>query len=741
MLVTKETVVAGRPLILETGRLAKQANGAVLVRYGDTAVLATVTASKDAKDLDFFPLTVNYEERLYAVGKIPGGFIKREGRPSEKAILASRLIDRPIRPLFSEGFRNDVQVVVMVMSVDQDCSPEIAGMIGVSAALGVSDVPFDHLIGGVIVGRVDGEFVINPTTKQADQSDLHLVVAGTKDAIMMVEAGAKEIPEQAMLEAILYGHDEIKKIVNVIESFVEEAGKPKMEVVLHKVNEQVEQAVRAYATEKIRQAIYTADKHQREAAIDAVSDETKAHFAETFAEAMSDVSEVLHDIVKEIVRHAILFDNMRPDGRAMDEIRPISTDIGILPRTHGSGLFTRGQTQALSICTLGALGDVQILDGISAEESKRFMHHYNFPPFSTGEARPLRPPSRRDIGHGALGERALEPIIPSEEVFPYTIRLVSEVLESNGSSSQASICGSVLALMDAGVPIKAPVAGVAMGLVKEDDHVAVLTDIQGMEDHLGDMDFKVAGTAEGVTALQMDIKIAGINREVLETALAKAHEGRMFILSKMLETIASPREELSPFAPRIITMRINPDKIREVIGPGGRVINKIIEDTGVKIDIEQDGRVFISTSDAAKGEEAKRIIEGITQDVEVGKTYDGRVTRVEKYGAFVEILPGKEGLVHVSQLAADRVNKTEDVVKVGDQLPVKVTEIDAQGRVNLSHREVLRDQGVPITEAPARSESSRPSGNGGNREGRSDRPRFQGDRNGDRSPRQAPERV
>ncbi len=742
MIYKKETVVGGRKLSVETGRLAKQANGAVLVRYGDTVVLATVTASKDAKDLDFFPLTVNYEERLYAVGKIPGGFIKREGRPSEKAILASRLIDRPIRPLFSEGFRNDVQVVVMVMSVDQDCAPEIAGMIGVSAALGVSDVPFDNLIGGVIVGRVGGQLVINPTTAEAQQSDLHLVVAGTRDAIMMVEAGAQEIPEMDMLEAIMFGHDEIRNIVLFLDEFVAEAGKPKMQVTLHTVDKDVAAAVRAHATDKMKQAIYTAEKHAREDAIDAVAQETKNVFVEQFPEKMTDVSEVLHDIVKEQVRHAILFDDLRPDGRALDEIRPISTDIGILPRTHGSGLFTRGQTQALSICTLGALGDVQILDGISTEESKRFMHHYNFPPFSTGEARPLRPPSRRDIGHGALGERAIEPIIPSEEQFPYTIRLVSEVLESNGSSSQASICGSVLALMDAGVPIKAPVAGVAMGLVKEEDRVAILTDIQGMEDHLGDMDFKVAGTAQGVTALQMDIKIAGIDRSILQTALQKAHAGRMFILNKMLETISSPRTELSPFAPRIITMRINPDKIREVIGPGGRVINKIIEDTGVKIDIEQDGRVFISTSDAMAGEQAKRIIEGITQDVEIGTTYDGKVMRVEKYGAFVEILPGKEGLVHVSQLAADRVNKTEDVVKVGDSLLVKVTEIDSQGRVNLSHREVLRDQGVPIVDLPARAEGSRPSPG----QGRTDRPRSgsdRGPRQGDHPERRTsmPERV
>ncbi len=713
MVFHQQTTLGGRPLVLETGRLAKQASGAVLVTYGDTVVLATVTASKNPTELDFFPLTVNYEERLYAVGKIPGGFIKREGRPSEKAILASRLIDRPIRPLFPEGFRNDVQVVTLVLSVDQDCAPEIAAMIGVSAALGVSDVPFNGPIAGVIVGRVNGEFIINPTPAQAEESDMHLVVAGTKEAIMMVEAGAKEVPEQVMLEAIMFGHEEIKRIIAVEELLIAEAGKPKMPVIVHQIDESIENIVRSYATDKLRSAIYQAEKHARQEAIDAVVDETKLYFAEQYPDHMGDIGEVLHTIVKEEVRKAILDDGMRPDGRTLDEIRPISVDAGVLPRTHGSGLFTRGQTQALSICTLGAMGDVQILDGISPEESKRFMHHYNFPPFSTGEARPLRPPSRRDIGHGALGERALEPIIPKEDEFPYTIRVVSEVLESNGSSSQASICASILALMDAGVPIKAPVAGVAMGLVKEGDQVAVLTDIQGMEDHLGDMDFKVAGSTKGVTALQMDIKIGGITREVLEQALAKAHVGRMFILDKMLQAISEPRENLSPYAPKIISMRINPDKIREVIGPGGRVINKIIDDTGVKIDIEQDGRVFISTTDQDAGERAKQIIEGIVREVVVGETYEGKVMRVESYGAFVEILPGKEGLVHVSQLGADRVKRTEDVVQVGDRLQVKVTEIDNQGRINLSHREALRDAGVEVAEPVARTE--RTEGNRGPR--------------------------
>jgi polyribonucleotide nucleotidyltransferase len=719
---THKTELGGRPLILEAGKLAKQANGAVNVRYGETVVLATVTASKEPKDLDFFPLTVNFEEKLYAVGKIPGGFIKREGRPSEKAILASRLIDRPIRPLFPDGFRNDVQVVVLVMSVDQDCSPEMAGMIGVSAALGVSDVPFDHLVAGVIVGRVDGEFVINPTSAQAERSDLHLTVAGTKDAIMMVEAGAREVPESDMLEAIMFGHAEIARMVGEIEQFVAAAGKPKMAITLKTPDASVDRAVREHATTALRQAIYTADKHAREDAIDAVVKQTHAELSERFPEQSADIGEVLHEIVKEEVRMAILRDGMRPDGRGLDEIRPISVEVGLLPRTHGSGLFTRGQTQALSICTLGALGDMQILDGIGLEESKRFMHHYNFPPFSTGEARPLRAPSRRDIGHGALGERAIEPIIPSEEEFPYTIRLVSEVLESNGSTSQASICGSILALMDAGVPIKAPVAGVAMGLVKEGEQVAVLTDIQGMEDHLGDMDFKVAGTRAGVTALQMDIKIGGINREILSTALEKAHAGRMFILDKMQEGIAAPRSGLSRYAPRIITLRINTEKIRDVIGPGGRVINKIIEETGVKIDIEQDGRVFIVASDAAAGERARIMVENIVRDVVVGETYEGRVTRVESFGAFVELLPGKEGLVRIGHLAAGRIEKTEDAVKVGDPLAVKVIEIDQQGRVNLSHRAVLKDRGVAVEDVPEpRPRGPRPGGERSHG-GRPDRP-------------------
>ncbi|MDF2659391.1 MAG: polynucleotide phosphorylase [Paenibacillus sp.] len=690
--------LGGRPLSLETGRLAKQANGAVLVRYGETVVLCTVTASSEPKDLDFFPLTVNYEERLYAVGKIPGGFIKREGRPSEKAILAGRLTDRTIRPLFAEGFRNDVQIVAMVMSVDQDCPPEIAAMIGTSAALTVSDVPFNGPIGGVIVGRIDGQFIINPDSSQEDKSDMHVVVAGTKDAIMMVEAEANEIPEEHILEAIMFGHEEIKKIVAVQEQFAAEAGKPKMEVKLHAVNESVNSDVRAFASARLVEAIRIPEKHARQDAIDAINAEAIDHFASQYAEEpekLKDVKEVLYDIVKEEVRRLITHDKVRPDGRAPEEIRPIECDTALLPRTHGSGLFTRGQTQALSICTLGALGDVQILDGLDLEDSKRFMHHYNFPPFSVGEARPLRAPGRREIGHGALGERALAKVLPAESEFPYTIRLVSEVLESNGSTSQASICASTLAMMDAGVPIKAPVAGVAMGLIKDGEHFSILTDIQGMEDHLGDMDFKVAGTAAGVTAIQMDIKIDGIDREILNQALGQAKEGRMFILGKMLEAIQEPRKNLSPYAPKIVIMHINPDKIRDVIGAGGKIINKIIEETGVKIDIEQDGTVFIASSNAEMNEKAKSIIEGIVKEVVIGETYLGTVKRIEKFGAFVEILPGKDGLVHISQISTERVAKVEDVLKIGDQITVKVTEIDNQGRVNLSRKATLTTPQVP----------------------------------------------
>jgi len=685
---------AGRPLTVEIGQLAKQANGAVLVRYGDTVVLSTATASKDAKSVDFFPLTVNYEECLYAVGKIPGGFIKREGRPSEKAVLASRLIDRPIRPLFAEGFRNEVQIVSMVMSVDQDCSPEMAAMLGSSLALTISDIPFEGPIAGVTVGRVDGEFVINPSIAQMEKSDIHLVVAGTKDAINMVEAGADEVSEEAMLEAIMFGHEEIKRLIAFQEEIAAQVGKEKMEVVLYELDSHLETEIRQFAEEEIKKAVTVPEKLAREEAIDAVRESVLAKYQEqeTDEETLKQVNEIVYKLVKEEVRRLITEEKIRPDGRRVDEIRKLSSEVGLLPRTHGSGLFTRGQTQALSVCTLGALGDVQILDGLGIEETKRFMHHYNFPPFSVGETGAMRAPGRREIGHGALGERALEPVIPSEKEFPYTIRLVSEVLESNGSTSQASICASTLAMMDAGVPIKAPVAGIAMGLVKNGEHYTILTDIQGMEDHLGDMDFKVAGTKKGVTALQMDIKIEGLSREILEEALQQAKKGRLEILEHMLQTISEPRKELSKYAPKILTMQINPEKIREVIGPSGKQINKIIEETGVKIDIEQDGTIFISSVNEEMNQKAKKIIEDIVREIEVGQIYLGKVKRIEKFGAFVELFNGKDGLVHISELAEERVGKVEDVVAIGDEILVKVTEIDKQGRVNLSRKAVLREQ-------------------------------------------------
>ncbi|MFJ8256800.1 polyribonucleotide nucleotidyltransferase [Peribacillus asahii] len=685
---------AGRNLTVEIGQLAKQANGAVLVRYGDTAVLSTVTASKEPKNVDFFPLTVNYEEKLYAVGKIPGGFIKREGRPSERAILASRLIDRPIRPMFPDGFRNDVQCISMVMSVEQDCSSEMAAMFGSSLALSVSDIPFNGPIAGVVVGRIDGQFVVNPTVAQMEQSDIDLTVAGNKDAINMVEAGAKEVPEETMLEAIMFGHEEIKKLIAFQEKIAAEIGKEKMEVTLYQVNEELEAEIKTMCLADLNKAVQVQEKHAREDAITEVKNHVLAQYEEQEAdeEKVKQVKEILNKLVKAEVRRLITEEKVRPDGRNPDEIRPLSSEVGLLARTHGSGLFTRGQTQALSICTLGALGDVQILDGLGTEESKRFMHHYNFPHFSVGETGPIRAPGRREIGHGALGERALEPIIPSEKDFPYTVRLVSEVLESNGSTSQASICASTLAMMDAGVPIKAPVAGIAMGLVKSGEYYTILTDIQGMEDHLGDMDFKVAGTAKGVTALQMDIKIDGLSREILEEALQQAKRGRMHILDSMLATLSEPRVELSRYAPKILTMSINPDKIRDVIGPSGKQINKIIEETGVKIDIEQDGTVFISSTEQEMNVKAKKIIEDIVREVAVGEQYLGKVKRIEKFGAFVEIFNGKDGLVHISELAEERVGKVEDVVKIGDEILVKVTEIDKQGRVNLSRKAVLKEQ-------------------------------------------------
>lgn len=688
--------LGGRTLTIETGRVAKQAGGSVLVKYGETVILAVATGSSSPREgIDFFPLTCDYEERLYAVGKIPGNWFRREGRPTSKAILTSRLIDRPIRPLFPEGFRNDVQVVATVLSVDGDNSPEICGMIGASAALTISDVPFNGPIGAVVVGLIDGEFVCNPTQAQAEKSEMHLVVAGTKDGIMMVEAGAREVPEDTMLEAIMWGHGKIKEIVTFLEKIQAEVGKPKRQIPVYSVNAEFESAIREKATERLRQAMINPDKLNREDAIDAINGEVKAELAESFPDRGKEMSYVLKKILKEEVRAKIVNHGLRPDGRNPREVRPITCEVGVLPRTHGTGLFTRGQTQVLTVCTLGTTSDIQALDDLSNEETKRYLHHYNFPPYSVGETRPMRGPGRREIGHGALAERALELMIPAETEFPYTVRLVSEVLESNGSTSMGSVCGSTLALMDAGVPIKAPVSGVAMGLVKEGDQVQVLTDIQGMEDFLGDMDFKVAGTSKGITALQMDIKISGIDRAILERALEQAHEGRMHIMEKMLAVIPEPRREMSPHAPRIIVMRIHPDKIREVIGPGGKMINKIIEETKVgnqKVDIsiEDDGTIFIASINQKAGESAVKMIETLVKDIRVGEVYTGRVTRLMNFGAFVEIAPGKEGMVHISQLAEERVGKVEDVVNVGDIVTVKVIELDKMGRVNLSRKEVLR---------------------------------------------------
>jgi len=694
-----QTTVGGRPLVVEIGKVAKQASGSALVRYGDTVVTVAATASAGPREgIDFFPLTVDYEERLYAVGRIPGGFIKREGRPTEKAILSARLIDRPVRPLFPDGFRNDVHIVATVMSVDQDCPPDVTAMIGASVALTISDIPFEGPIAGVVVGRVNGEFIINPTINQAGQSDMHLTVAGTKHAVMMVEAGAKEVSEEVMLEGIMFGHEVVKELVAFQEQIRRAVGKEKRDVPLHKPDPEIEARIEEYAYDRLADALRNSDKLEREEMVKNIKDQTQLEFAEIFPEQEKAIKEVLGKLIKRIVRKAILEEGIRADGRRTDEIRPITCEVGILPRVHGSGLFTRGQTQVLTVTTLGAISEEQILDGLGLEESKRYLHHYNFPPYSVGETRPMRGPGRREIGHGALAERALLPMIPTTEVFPYTIRMVSEVLESNGSTSMGSVCGSTLSLMDAGVPITRPVSGIAMGLIKEADQIAVLSDIQGLEDALGDMDFKVAGTTAGVTAIQMDIKISGVSREILQRALAQAHEGRMFILNKMLQAIPEPRPELSQFAPRIFSITIDPDKIRDVIGPGGKTIKKIIEETGATIDIEDDGRVFIATPDQEAGKKAQRIVEALVQEIEIGKIYTGRVVRIMDFGAFVEFipgvlgLPGKEGLVHISQLAEERIPRVRDVVKEGDEILVKVTEIDKQGRVNLSRKEALRQE-------------------------------------------------
>lgn len=685
--------LAGRPLIVETGKMAKQASGAVLVRYGETVVLVTSTASKEAREgMDFFPLTVDYEEKMYAVGKMPGGFLRREGRPGNSAILNARLIDRPIRPLFDKRCRNDIHVMATVLSVDYDNAPELCGMLGASASLGISDIPWDGPIAGVRVGRIDGQFVINPTQEQLKVSTLNITVAGSETAILMVEGGAQEAPEEDVLDAIMFGHETIKELVAFQKKIIEEVGKTKRTLIFPEIPEEIKTAIYAYAERPLKEAIFNPDKLTREAHMEEVRKEAEAHFKEIYPENGSDIAECLNHLTKEIVRHMISVDKIRPDGRALDEIRPISCEVGLLPRVHGSALFTRGQTQALTITTLAPMSETQIIDDLTQETEKRYIHQYNFPSYSVGETKSSRGPGRREIGHGALAERALIPVIPTVEEFPYAIRVVSEILESNGSSSQASVCGSTMSLMNAGVPIKAPVAGIAMGLVNEGEHFTVLTDIQGMEDALGDMDFKVAGTAKGITAIQMDIKIHGLSREILLAALQQAQKGRMFILGKMAECIDKPAEHLSPYAPKIITLTIPVDRIRDVIGSGGKIINKIISETGVKMDVEEDGHVYIATPDEEAAQRAKKWVEELTHEVQVGETYLGKVTRLMKFGVFVEILPGKEGMVHVSQLATRRVEKPEDVVHEGDEIMVKVTEIDDKGRINLSRKALLQEK-------------------------------------------------
>ncbi|MBQ2191884.1 MAG: polyribonucleotide nucleotidyltransferase [Clostridia bacterium] len=686
--------LAGRTITVETGKYAEQAGGAILIRCGYTALLVCATVAKQPRDgADFLPLSCDYEEKMYAAGKIPGGFIKREGRPSEKAILTSRLIDRPIRPLFPKGFYNDVQVVATAMSVENDVQPDILAMNGASIALSISEAPFAGPIGAVSVGMVDGQYVINPDFAQRAASRLHLTVAGTKDAVMMVEAGANEVTEKEMLDAILLGHEYIKKIVAWISEIQAEIGKEKLVPVIHTPDEELKAKVVEFARDKVEWQLDTFDRYEREARTAEVKAETIAHFAEEYPDSAADIDAILYNLMKEILRDKIINRGIRPDGRKQTEIRPIWSEVGILPRTHGSAVFTRGQTQVMTIAALGTLGDGQTIDGIGEEEFKRYIHHYNMPPYSTGEVKRLGSPGRREIGHGALAERALLPVIPSEEDFPYAIRLVSEVVSSNGSTSQASICGSTLALMDAGVPIKAPVAGCAMGLIKDDTtgNIAILTDIQGLEDFMGDMDFKVAGTREGITAIQMDIKIKGIDEQILTRALEQARQGRLFILDRMMETISEPRAELSPFAPRIMQFTINPDKIREVIGSGGKTINGIIAETGVKIDIEDDGRVFIASTDAAAAEKARKIIDSIVRDIEVGDVILGKVVNILPIGAQVELKPGKKGLVHISKLANHRVEKVEDEVSIGDEILVRVIEIKPDGKIDLTRKGLIPD--------------------------------------------------
>ena len=697
----------GRNIKVEIGEYAKQTNGSCLVRYGDTAVITAAVMSKNAITADFFPLTVLYQERLYSVGKIPGGFIKREGKPTEAATLASRLIDRPLRPLFAEGFRNEVQVISTVLSVDQDNSPEMTAMLGSSIALSISDIPFEGPIAGVVVGRVDGNFIINPTSEQLEKTDITLTVAGTKDAINMVEAGCHEVSEEDMVEALMFGHEAIKKLIAFEEEIVKAVGKEKIAVELASFDEELERKVRDFASPKMKEAIQIKEKLEKYAAIDKVKEDTIVYINEEYKDSedlekfVSDASKIADLIEGEEVRNMITIDKIRPDGRAMDEIRPLSCDIDLLARTHGSAIFTRGQTQVLATTTLGALGEHQILDGLGIEEEKRFMLHYNFPAFSVGETGRYGSPGRREIGHGALGERALLQVMPSEEEFPYTVRVVTEVLESNGSSSQASICSGCLSLMAAGVPIKAPVAGIAMGLITKDDKYTILTDIQGLEDHMGDMDFKVAGTREGICALQMDIKIKGVTKEILAEALAQAKKARMQILDVMADVIKEPRKELSEYAPKIETFTINPEKIKDVIGRGGEMITKIIleasnvktvnDKDAVKVDLEDDGRVIIYHNDKEIIKRTREMIEAVVREVEENVVYDAKVVKVEDFGCFVELWQGCEGLVHVSQLSTEHVNKPSDIVKVGDIIKVKSMGYDKKGRLNLSRKEVLKE--------------------------------------------------
>lgn len=681
-----KTVIGGREVTVETGAYCGQANGSCIVRAGDTMVMVNATmAAAPREGVDFFPLAVDYEEKMYAVGKIPGGFKKREGRPSDKGILTCRLIDRPLRPLFPKGLYNDVSVVATCLSVDTEIPPEIYAMIGSSIALSISDIPWGGPTGSVVVGMVDGEYIINPNTEQREKSKLHLSLSGTKDAVLMVEAGAQIISEDEMIGAILFGHEEIKRIVEFIESIQKEIGKPKLEIELYKPSAEVDKAVREYADKMMDEALAEFDRQERQAKEDALDKDVFTHFAEIFPNGKRDIGEVLYAMKKEKIRARIINDEVRPDGRKLTEIRPIWCEHGILPRVHGSGVFTRGQTQALTTATLGTISEVQKLDGLDDEMFKRYIHHYNFPAYSTGEARPMKSPGRREIGHGALAERALEPVLPDEESFPYAIRTVSEILSSNGSTSQASVCGSTLALMDAGVPIKAPVAGIAMGLISTPDKsvIKVLSDIQGLEDFLGDMDFKVAGTSEGITAIQMDIKIKGINEAILRQALVQAREGRLQILKKMTDVISEPKKELSKYAPKIIKFDIDPEKIKDVIGSGGKVINKIIDETGVKIDISDDGQVFIASDDLDRAEHAKKIVMNIVKDIEVNEEFEGKVVRILDFGAFVELAPGKDGMVHISKLAKERVEKVTDVVNLGDTVLVKVIKVDDKNRIDL----------------------------------------------------------